>query len=187
MLVSRSIRQWIFFLAVVIAATVLAVALLRDEKILDDAMAAGLGTADFPQLQVDAFAELDQGVALSPEAVQGRNTWILWTGGSQVFIDRLAREAYGISDVLKMLDSRRRGSRFSDLGLMNEPGFVQAEQPDELGLWLDVPADGAASGVVDRTIEEAGIDPRVYGRSTGLSARQSSAPVRPSPPGATPG
>ena len=156
------------FLVVAITAVALSIALWPAEEIRDDAMMAGLSAADFPQLEVDVFAELDQGVALSPEAVQGRNTWILWTGGSQVFIDLLARESYGISDTLKMLDSRRRGSRFSELGLINEPGFVEARHPDELGIWLDVPAGGASSGKVDRAIEEAGLDPRVYGRSTGV-------------------
>jgi len=154
--------------AVTIAVVASAVFLWPEELIRDDAMIAGLDPADFPALEVDVFAELDQGIVLSPEAIRGRNTWILWTAGSQVFVDWLAREGYGLSDTLKMLDSRRRGSRFSELGLVNEPGFVEAAQPDELGIWLDVPAGGAASGSVDQSIEEAGLAPRVYGRSTGV-------------------
>jgi hypothetical protein len=138
------------------------------EPIRDDAMLAGLTAADFPQLTADVFHDLDQGVELSPAAITGRNSWILWTGGSQVFIDWLAREGYGISDTLKMLDSRRRGDRFQQLGLMNEPGFTTPDRPDAYGIWLDVPAGGAARGAVDAAIAEAGIDERVYGRSTGV-------------------
>ena len=67
-----------------------------------------------------------------------------------------------------MLDSRRRGARFEELGLMNEPGFTTPDRPDAFGLWLDVPAGGAARGAVDAAIAAEGIDERVYGRSTGV-------------------
>ena len=139
-----------------------------EEPIRDDAMLAGLTAADFPQLAADVFHDLDQGIELSPAAIAGRNGWILWTGGSQVFVDWLAREGYGISDTLKMLDSRRRSVRFQELGLMNEPGFTTSDRPDAFGFWLDVPAGGAEKGAVDAAIAAEGIDERVYGRSTGV-------------------
>ena len=39
---------------------------------------------------------MDGGIALAPNEVQGRNTWILWTGGNEQFWDRMSRESYGI-------------------------------------------------------------------------------------------
>ena len=45
------------------------------------------------------------------------------------------------------------------MGLINEPGYRQAAQPDENGLWIDE-AD---------TPEPAAIDPKVYGRSSGIT------------------
>jgi len=79
----------------------------------DDAKAAGLTAADFPQAAADVFKEMDGGIPLGEDEIRGRNTWILWTAGNQVFWDRLAREGYGIVDLLKTLDSRRRPNRFA--------------------------------------------------------------------------
>jgi len=142
----------------------------------DDAKAAGKAIADFPELTIDVFKEMDGGVALSPEEIKGRNTWIIWTAGGQVFLDRMARESYGIIDVLKTIDSRNRDTRFARMGLINEPGFKKAENPDEFGLWLDVPINPAKDGLgeVDSQIakeyEGTAIDWKqwVYGRSTGV-------------------
>jgi hypothetical protein len=126
----------------------------RGPVIRDDAMLLGLTPSDFPELSADVFGGMDQGTALSPEAIRGRNTWNLWTGGSQVFLDWLAREGYGVSDILKLIDSRSRGTRFERLGLFNEPGFQRPEAPDRFGLWLDVPAGGAELGRIDRMIQQ---------------------------------
>ena len=41
---------------------------------------------------------------------------------------------------------------------MNEPGFHPATKPDEFGLWIDEAVEA----------EPAGIDPTVYGRSSGV-------------------
>ena len=97
---------------------------------VDDAKAAGKTTADFPQITADVFKPMDGGIELAPEEIMGRNTWNLWTGGNQYFWDRIAREGYGLIDLLKMLDSRNRGSRHATLGLVNEPGFRQAGDED---------------------------------------------------------
>src|SRR5829696_9164129 len=62
-------------------------------------------------------------------------------------------------DFLKVLDSRGRPERFKKMGLINEPGYRQATEPDAFGLYLDQPAsaapavtnpsvDGLSSGVV---------------------------------------
>lgn len=125
-------------------------------SIVDDA--GGRTEADFPELAIDVFQPMDGGIQLSPDEIKGRNTWNLWCGGNEQFWDRMARESFGLMDLLKTLDSRRRGSRFQDMGLINEPGFRTAGQPDRHGLWLDEPVGPQPEGV----------DPQVYGRSTGV-------------------
>lgn len=100
---------------------------------------------EFPQAAIDYFAGMDDGVALTPDEVHGRNSWLMWTGGNQAFWDYLARRSFGAFDLLKVLDSRNRSKRFTYYGLMNEPGFKQAGRPDKYGLWLDVP-DGTQDG-----------------------------------------
>src|SRR4030095_4089466 len=90
--------------------------------------------------------------------VKGRNTWNLWCGGNEQFWDRMAREAYGLTDLLRMVDSRNRGARFKELGLINQPGYKQATKADQYGLCI-------AEGVEP---EPSAIDPKVYGRATGV-------------------
>jgi hypothetical protein len=127
---------------------------------IDEAKAAGLTTADFPQIPVDVFKPMDGGVELSPEEVMGRNTWNLWSAGNQHFWNGVAQDSYGLMDLLKTLDNRKfaRGERFKTLGLVNEPGFRAATKPDEFGLWLDEQVEP----------EPAGIDEKVYGKSSGV-------------------
>ena len=125
-------------------------------SLLDDA--GGRKPADFPEFAADVFRPMDGGIALSPDEIRGRNTWNLWTAGNEQFWDRLSRESYGLVDLLKMIDSRRRPQRFQDMGLINEPGFRQAARPDQYGLWIDEAEEP----------ESAAIDTRVYGRPTGI-------------------
>ena len=122
----------------------------------DDAKSEGKSVAEFPESASHAFDAMDGGILLSGDETKGRNTWLLWTAGNQVFWDRMAQRGYGIADLLKTIDSRRRPSRFKDLGLVNQPGMTQATATDEFGLWLDV---GGA---------EEGIDTAVYGRPSGI-------------------
>lgn len=121
-------------------------------------LAGGRTTADFPQASADVFGEMDNGMVLTEDEAKGRNSWILWTAGSEQLWDRMARESYGLVDLLKTLDTRKRSNRFRDAGMVNEPGFASAEKPDEHGLWLDRRVDAAP----------AGIDEGVYGRSSGI-------------------
>src|SRR5215831_8758061 len=83
----------------------------------DDAKAAGLTAADLPQTSADVFKEMDGGLALNEDEIKGRNTWILWTAGNQVFWDRLARESYGLVVLFKTLDSRRLSTLFAEVAL----------------------------------------------------------------------
>jgi hypothetical protein len=125
-------------------------------SLIDDG--GGRTADDFPELAVDVFQPMDGGIALSPEEIKGRNTWILWCGGDEQFWERMSRESYGLIDLLKTVDSRSHATRFQDMGLINEPGYHQATKPDEYGLWIDE-AD---------TPENSAIDPNVYGRPSGV-------------------
>jgi hypothetical protein len=145
----------------VIACTLLPFGGCKKNEPIDDAKAGGKTTADFPQITADVFKPMDGGIDLTPEEIMGRNTWNLWTGGNQYFWDRIARQGYGLIDLLKMLDSRNRGSRHAALGLVNEPGFRQAgdeDTKDTYGLYLDKRVGP----------EPPGVDPKVYGYSTGV-------------------
>ncbi len=79
--------------------------------------------------------------------VLGRNTWMIWCGGNEGFWDWLANDNLGFIDLLKVVDSRERITRFKTGGLINEPNMVQAREPDQFGLWLDLPADGLTRDV----------------------------------------
>lgn len=125
---------------------------------LDEAAAAGKTVADFPETFADPFKPMDLGIALTPEEIAGRNTWMLWTAGNEAFWDYMSRHAYGLVEFLKTIDSRQRPQRFAKMGLINEPGYRQATEPDEFGLYLDQPISKAPDGT----------NPAVDGRSTGV-------------------
>ncbi|HTO78513.1 MAG TPA: hypothetical protein VMJ31_01920, partial [Methylocystis sp.] len=86
---------------------------------------------------------------LTPEevrksAIRGQNGWIVWTGGNDRFWDYAATHTWGAFDLLKILSSHKsqfygRRNRWSYLGLVNEPCFIEADAPDpsRYGLWLD--------------------------------------------------
>jgi len=122
--------------------------------------AGGRKPEDFPELTADVFQPMDGGIPLGADEIKGRNSWNLWCGGTEQFWDRMARESYGLIDLLKTIDSRQRSSRFQKMGLINQPGFRQATKPDAKGLWIDEPIEGQG--------EPPGIDPNVYGRPTGI-------------------
>lgn len=141
---------------VVLGLMSLATGCQSDDSLEDNA--SGRTPVDFPELEVDVFKPMDGGLELTSAEIKGRNTWNLWSGGNEQFWDRIAREGYGLFDLLKMLDSRKRGTRFKEMGLINQPGFRSAAQPDKFGLWIDEAVEP----------EPAGIDAKVYGRPTGV-------------------
>lgn len=143
--------------------------------LLGVAQAAGAQSAssverDFPMAAVDYFAAMDNGIGLDADEVRGRNTWLLWTAGDEAFWDLLATQSFGAFDLLKVLDSRNRSTRFSYYGVMNEPGFKPASAADQYGLWLDAP-DGTRDPCYSASYSEAfakGAFLRTYGCASGI-------------------
>ena len=170
-----TILRWVLSAIVVFIGIAVGIAILllfpRTERcdFLDEAMCLGLTKADFPQTFDDYFKDMDGGIALEPAEVAGRNTWMIWTAGNQAFWDHLANNSFGAVDMLKILSSYpnqyatespykfSRDNRFSWLGLINEPGFVKATEPDEFGLWLD-----------ERVAPPEPFDEKVYGKASGI-------------------
>jgi cytochrome c2 len=121
--------------------------------VVDEAMRAGrtassIKAAALNPGDVDYFRDMDGGVALSPEEVAGRYTWLVWTGGNDRLWDTLAIASFGSLDFLKTLSSLpttrdvpySRDTRWLYQGLVNEPCMRRptAPDPNRYGLWLDV-------------------------------------------------
>lgn len=114
----------------------------------DEAQRAGRTPASFPAADEDWFHDMDGGLKLSPEAVKGRDMWLVWTGGNDRLWDELARLTFGSFDLLKILSSHpglkySRDNRFDYFGLSNAPCFDKATGPNlkRFGLWLDARRD----------------------------------------------
>jgi len=112
--------------------------------VLDEAKQVGRIGDSFPAAAEDYFRDMDGGIALTPEEVKGRNTWIVWTGGNDRLWDTLSTLSFGTLDFLKILSSHRslnfsRDNRWYYFGLVNEPCFEKPVGPDpqRFGLWLD--------------------------------------------------
>ena len=133
----------------------------------DEALKAGRLSDSFPAADEPYFANMDKGLLRpdNPEgkkiminlantlglsedemrqhSINGQNTWIVWTGGNDRFWDLMAsRYSFGNFDLLKIVSSHpsqgySRDSRWSYLGLVNEPCYKKAKSANEFGLWLD--------------------------------------------------
>jgi hypothetical protein len=117
----------------------------RPGRVLDEASKAGRTAASFPAAAEDYFHDMDGALPLTREEIQGRNMWIVWTGGNDRFWDTISVSSLGAFDLLKTASSHPklgygRHNRFRFLGLVNEPCFTEATGPDpnRYGLWLDV-------------------------------------------------
>jgi hypothetical protein len=139
----------------------------RPGHVLDEPKRAGLTAAAFqPASQIDLahdfFHDMDRGVTLdTKQEVNGRNMWIVWTGGDDRLWNEIARLSLGNTDLLKTVSSYnpdkdptlsesrkeelrkryhfRRSNRWEYMGTVNEPCFQEAQGPDpkRFGLWLD--------------------------------------------------
>lgn len=135
----------------------------------DEAKIAGLTVDDMPGAPEPYFVDMDHGllkdpqggaypdeilqvandVGLEPEevrqaAIRGQNMWLVWTGGNDRFWEFAALNTLGAFDLLKIMSSHPsqaygRFNRFRYNGLINEPCYEQAKEPDpdRFGLWLD--------------------------------------------------
>jgi len=128
--------------------------------VVDEAKAAGLKADSFPAAELDVFKDMDGGIALTPDEIRGRNTWMMWAAGNQAFWDHMSQHSYGMTDLLRLVDNRvlPRSRRLIEAGMVNEPGFAAAGAPGEYGLHLDV-AKGPAT---------AGVAPAIYGYPSGV-------------------
>lgn len=74
----------------------------------------------------------------------GRDTWIHWTWGNQKTLRKASVLAGNLPvpisiDLFRLLDSRKRGSRFKDLGLINEPNCRSCTEQEKIfDLYLDI-------------------------------------------------
>lgn len=132
-----------FRIALILAATLLGSAC--DEKIEDEATRAGLSEKNFPQADEPYFKDMDNGVKLTADEEQGRNMWLVWSGGNDRFWDTMGRPTLGGFDLLKIVapppgSDLVRGQRWRVLGLVNEPCFDAATDGDakRFGLYLDI-------------------------------------------------
>jgi hypothetical protein len=113
-------------------------------SVLDEAKTVGRGAASFPHADEDYFHDMDGGIALTPAEITGRNMWNVWTGGDDRFWDGMTNTTFGAFDLLKIVTDHPgqksdRDSRWSYLGVVNEPCFTKPTGPDpaRFGLWLD--------------------------------------------------
>jgi hypothetical protein len=137
----RGALQWLLVSAVIV---VIGSLWLGGAPIRDEAMRAGRDAACFPAAGVDYFHNMDGGVALTAQEIAGRNTWLVWSCGKDRFWDGMTATTFGGFDLLKTNSSHPgpkfdRDSRWSYLGLINEPCFDKPTGPDptHFGLWLD--------------------------------------------------
>jgi hypothetical protein len=125
--------------------------------------------AEWKETAVDVFPGMD-GVTLDPnrspeekDALRGRIVWNLWVGDSGLMWDWLSQHGFGTADLIKTIDSRRRPTRFQEIGIINQPGFLQATKPDPYGLFIDVPNPDDPAGTIDQQVDYV-----TYGRSSGV-------------------
>jgi hypothetical protein len=120
--------------------------------IQDEAMKAGRQPNSFAFADEDFFHDMDQTkngiLSLAKDEIQGRNMWMVWTGGDDRLWDVLNWKSLGTFDMLRIVSSYKspsikykfaRSNRWQYLGLVNEPCFAEASEPDpsRYNLWLD--------------------------------------------------
>jgi len=150
---TRAASRWIWALPLVSSLALAGCEACRGEKdedqapsgqVFDEARRVRRTAATFPAADEDYFHDMDGGIALTPAEIRGRNAWIVWSGGDDLFWDDLSKTSLGTVDLLKTISSHpslrfSRDNRWSYLGLVNEPCFEKATgpDPDRYGLWLD--------------------------------------------------
>ena len=95
----------------------------------------------------DFFHDMDQTkdgpLQLTTSQIQGRDMWLVWTGGNDRLWEALNQKSFGTFDLLQTISSHNpkfgRHNRWEYLGVINEPCFEEAKEgdPQRFGLWLD--------------------------------------------------
>ncbi|ADW69367.1 hypothetical protein [Granulicella tundricola] len=123
-------------------------------------------------------------VGLTDLQRQGRDTWYFWTGGDrnpggtnvvgdQALWRHIATETHGQFDLIQSIDSRHRGQRFKQFGIISDPDCRKASAPDQYGLWIDDctsintpplgPAFGKSAGIIGlRIFPNPNFDPKKW-------------------------
>src|SRR5262252_4131291 len=121
-------------------------------------MRAGVTPEQLVRPTDDYFQDMDDNLvngqrpSFTQQEIEGRNMWLVWTGGNDRLSDPLTIDSIGTLDFLKTISSHPspdnspsgpgygRHNRWRYLGLVNEPCFTEATGPDpnRFGLWLDV-------------------------------------------------
>ena len=164
------------------------------EHILDEALSAQppREAQSFSAADEDYFHDMDQDksgpVALSPEEIRGRNTWLVWTAGDDRLWDVLGVKSAGAVDFLKVvsshpsqaysracdparLASKSCQNRWEYFGLVNEPCFDKAVAPDpkRWNLWLDRRKPGCDPDPFENAVKYPGV--KVGSRGSTLKGR----------------
>ncbi len=118
----------------------------RPGHVLDEARQAGRDAASLPMATEDYFHDMDNAIPLAglpdgQKMIEGRNMWLVWTGGDDRFWDTMTASTFGAFDLLKIIayDPQKpidRSRRWSYLGLINEPCMRHAKvaDPQRFGL-----------------------------------------------------
>ena len=120
---------------------------------------------DYKYADFDPFPGMDvqgRNVTLTPQEINGRVVWNLWSGDNAGFWNWLAQYGFGTTDILKMVASPR-DKRFQTYGVFNQPGFMRPAQPDRYGLFIDVPREPGSKYDIDKRL-----DLPTYGMSSGI-------------------
>lgn len=142
--------------------------------VLDEAKTAGRDAASFVHASEDYFHDMDNGVALTPDEIKGRNMWLVWSGGNDRFWTSMTDYTFGAFDLLKIVSSHpslgySRANRWSFFGLVNEPCFDNAKgaDPSRFGLWLDVRTQDCAADPFENEAKYPGVAIGARGKDLG--------------------
>ena len=146
----------------------------QQAAVLDEARIAGRDVDSFHHADEDFFHDMDGAIALSPQEVQGRNMWLVWSGGNDRFWDAMTAYTFGAFDLLKVVSSHpslgvNRDTRWNYYGLVNEPCFERAKgaDPTRFGLWLDVRAAGCKADPFENEQKYPGVKIGARGQPIG--------------------
>ncbi len=120
---------------------------------------------DYKYVDFDPFPGMNvqgRNVTLTSSEINGRVIWNLWSGDNAGFWNWLAKYGFGTGDMLKMVASPRE-KRFQTYGVFNQPGYMQATEKDEYGLYIDVPREPGSKYDIDKRL-----DIPTYGISSGI-------------------